>query len=245
MSDEHKLEEELLSQEAKRRLYDQLDKAEKIDVDVQTDLLKVVQGQLDGVSVTGQGLVIKEDIRVQEIKIQTDSIAVNPFRAILGQIELNEPVNAMARVTLTEVDINRTLLSDFTHSYFNTFNLDVDGEIVSFELQETQMSLPGDGKMEFRGKVLLKEKGNTRPLAYMAMISPRTRSQPILLESFRCIQGEGISLEIITALIQKAKELVDLNYFEFEDMALRVKSLNVQKGSLILLVEAKLKQIPS
>jgi uncharacterized Zn ribbon protein len=245
MPDQHRLEEQFLSQEAEKRISEKLDEVEKIEIDVQTDLLKIVQGQADGVSVTGQGLVIQEGIRVQEIKLQTDSIAINPFSAIFGQIELNQPVNAIARIILTEVDINVALASDLVRSQMQNLELNVDGKIVSFEPQQIQVFLPGDGKMEFRGKVLLKEMGNTRPLAYTAIARPRTSSQPAMLQSFNCTEGEGVSIELITALIQKAKELMNTPYFKWEDMAFHIQDLKVEMGSLILLLETQVKQIPS
>ncbi|MEH2296289.1 LmeA family phospholipid-binding protein [Nostoc sp.] len=245
MPDEHRLEEKFLSQEAERRISEKLDEAEKIEIDVQTDLLKIAQGQADGVSVAGLGLVIQEDIRIQEIKLQTDSISINPFSALFGQIELNEPVNAIARIILTEVDINRTLASDFVRSRMQNFDFDVDGEIVSFEPEEIQVFLPGDGKIECKGKVLLKEMGNTRLLAYTAIARPRTHSQPAMLESFNCTEGGGISIELVTAFMQKAKELMNMPYLKWEDMAFNIKEIKVEKGSLILLVETQLKQIPS
>ncbi|MEH2459660.1 LmeA family phospholipid-binding protein [Nostoc sp.] len=245
MPDDNRLEEKFLSQEAEKRISEKLDKAEKIDIDVQTDLLKIVQGQADGVSVAGQGLVIKEDIRVQEIKLQTDSIAINPFSALFGQIELNEAVNAIARIVLTEVDMNRALASEFVSSQMQNFDFDVDGEIVSFEPQKIQVFLPGEGKIECRGRLLLKEKGNTRPLAYTALLRPRTNSQPAMLESFNCIEGGGISIEVVTALMQKAKELMNIPSFKWEGMAFKIKDIKVEKGSLILLVETQVKQIPS
>jgi hypothetical protein len=245
MPDEPRFEEEFLSQEAKKRVSDQLDKAEQIDIDVQTDLFKIVQGQADAVSFSGQGLVTREGIRVQEIKVQTDSIAINPLSAIFGQIELNEPVNALARIVLTEVDINRALSSDYIRSKPQNFDLKVDGKIVSFESQEIQIFLPSKGEMEFKGKVLLKETGNTRSLGFSAKIHPRTHSQPIILESFNCTQGEGISLEVIAALMQKAKEWVNLPYYEWEDMTFRIKDLEIEKDSLTVLVQTNVRQIPS
>ncbi|MEH1936260.1 MAG: DUF2993 domain-containing protein [Nostoc sp.] len=245
MPDEHRLEEKFLSQEAERRISEKLDEVEQIEIDVQTDLLKIAQGQADGVSVAGQGLVIQEGIRVQEIKLQTDSIAINPFNALFGQIELSEPVNAIARMILTEVDINRALTSDFVRSQMQNLELNVDGEIVSFEPEEIQVFLPGDGKVEFRGKVLLKEIGNTRPLAYTAIARPRTHSQPAMLESFNCTEGGGISIELITAFMRKAKELMDIPYFEWEDITFSIKDIQVEIGSLILLLEAQVRQIPS
>jgi len=245
MPDEQRLDEQLLSQEAERRVSEQLDDVEKINIDVRTDLLKVIQGEVDGVSLTGQGLVIKEDIRVQEIKLQTDSIAINPFSALFGQIELNQPVNTSARVVLTEADINRALTSDFVRSKWQNFDLKVNGKIVSFTPQKIEVFLPGNGKMEFRGKVLLKEMGNTRPLAFVAMIRPRTHSQPIMLESFSCTEGDGMLLETVVVLMQKVEELVNLPSFELEDMIVSVKSLEVEKGSLTLITEVKVRQIPS
>ncbi|MDZ8092281.1 MAG: DUF2993 domain-containing protein [Nostoc sp. DedQUE04] len=245
MPNEHRLEEQFLSQEAEKQVSNQLDEVEEIEIDVKTDLLKILQGQADGVSVTGQGLVIKEDIRVQEIKLQTDSIDINPFSALFGQIELNEAVNAIARIVLTEVDMNRTLASDFVSSQMQNFDLDVDGEIVSFEPQKIQVFLPGEGKIECRGRVLLKEMGNTRPLAYTAVLRPRTHSQPAMLESFNCTEGEGVSIELVTAIMQKAKELMNLPSLKWEDMAFKIKDIKVEKGSLILLVETQVKQIPS
>jgi hypothetical protein len=244
MPDEHRLEEKFLSQEAERRISEKLDDAEKIEIDVQTDLLKIVQGQADGVSVVGQGLVIQEDIRVQEIQLQTDSISINPFSALLGQIELNEPVNTIARIILTETDINRTLASDFVSSQMQNFDLDVDGKIVSFEAQKIEIFLPGDGKIECKGRVLLKERGNTRPLAYTAIARPRTHSQPAMLESFNCTEGGGISIEVVTALMQKAKELMNIPYFKWEDMVFHIKDITVEIGSLILMVETQVRQIP-
>ncbi|MEH2303382.1 MAG: DUF2993 domain-containing protein [Nostoc sp.] len=245
MPDDNRLEEKFLSQEAEKRISEKLDEAEKIEIDVQTDLLKIVQGQADGVSIAGKGLVIKEDIRIQEIKLQTDRIAINPFSALFGQIELNEAVNAIARIVLTEVDMNRTLESDFVSSQMQKFDFDVDGEIVSFEPQKIQVFLPGEGKIECRGRLLLKEKGNTRPLAYTAVLRPRTHSQPAMLESFNCTEGGGVSIELVTALMQKAKELMNLPSLKWEDMAFKIKDIKVQKGSLTLLVETQVKQIPS
>ncbi|MEH1778740.1 MAG: DUF2993 domain-containing protein [Nostoc sp.] len=245
MADEHRLEEKFISQEAEKRISEKLDEVEKIEIDVQTDFLKIVQGQADRVSIAGQGLVIQEGIRVQEIKLQTDSIAINPFSALFGQIELNEPVNAIARIILTEVDINHALSSDFIRTQMQNLELNVNGKIVSFEPQQIQVFLPGDGKIEYRGKVLLKEMGNTRPFGYTAIARPRTHSQPAMLESFNCTEGGGISIEVITALMQKAQELMNIPYFKWEDMVFHIKDIKVEIGSLILLLETQMKQIPS
>ncbi|MHC5832973.1 MAG: DUF2993 domain-containing protein, partial [Nostoc sp.] len=73
----------------------------------------------------------------------------------------------------------------------------------------------------------------------------RTHSQPAMLESFHCTEGDGISIELVTALMQKAKELMNLPYFQWDDIAFSIKDMQVETGSLILMIETQLKQIPS
>lgn len=243
MPEEQRIEEQLLSQGAEKIISDQVDKAEKIDVNVQTDLFKAVQGQVDGVSVAGKGLEM-QGIRVQEMKLQTDNIAVNPLSALFGQIELNHPVDATGRIVLTEVDLNRAMTSDTVRSKMQKFDLNVEGEIVSLQPEMIQLSLL-EGKMAFAGKVLLQERGNTRRLGFTAEVRPRTHLQPIKLESFKCIEGDGFPFEVVVALMEKVKELLHQPYFQMEGMALRVREMQVQKGSLSLLVDARVTQIPS
>jgi hypothetical protein len=243
MPDKQRLEEQLISQEAERRLSNQLDEAEQIDIDVKTDLLQVFQGHADGVSVAAKGLVLQGNIRVQEIKLQTDSISINPLSAIFGQIELNEPVNAVARVVLTEADINCALDSEFVRSLSQDFQLDVDGQNVSFEPKSIQLFLPGDGKIGFRATVLIKKSDNHQLLGAEGIVIPRNSSQPIRLESIKCTEGEGISVEMITAFMQKIKEVAKLPYFTWEDIAFSIQQMEVQKESLTIILEANVQQL--
>ena len=54
MSDEPRLEEQALSLAAEMTLSSQMDEVENIDVDVRSDLLKVVHGEVDSVSIEGK-----------------------------------------------------------------------------------------------------------------------------------------------------------------------------------------------
>jgi len=245
MPDESRLEEQALSLAAEMTLSSQLDEAEDIDIDVKTDLLKMVQGQADSVSFEGKGLVMQKDIRLQEIELQTDSVAINPISALFGQIKLDHPVDATARIILTEKDINRALNSEYIRSRMQNLELNVDGQLVTLELQQMELLLPGGGKMVFNGKTLLHERGNTRQIGFTSIFRPRTLlQQAVILEAFHCTEGGGISLETTVALMEKLKELVNSPYFDLEDMAFRVKDMEVHEGSLTLYTEAHVRQLP-
>ncbi len=244
MSDSPRLDEQAIALAAQVGLSSQLEAAEKIDVDVRTDLLKVVQGQADSIDVSGQGLVLQEDIRVQEMELHLDNVAIDPFSALLGQIELTHPVNAIAKFILTQEDLNRTLSSDYIKNQMQKLELNVDGQIVTMALQQLELLLPSEGKIEVNGSALLAEMGKTRLLGFNAVIRPRTRQQPILVESFKCKDGQNISLELAVALLGKMKQVTQLPFIELEKMALRIKELEVNPGKLTLYTEAHVREIP-
>jgi hypothetical protein len=244
MADELRLEEQALSEAAEMTLSTQLDEVENINVDVRTNLFKIVQGQADSVSVSGQGLVMQKDIRVQEMELHTNSVSIDLLSAIFGQIELSQPIDATARLVLTEQDINRAFKSDYIRSKFQSVELNVDGRIATVEPLHMEVQLPGDSKMGFSGTILLQEMGNARQIGFTAMVRPRTMKQPLLLEAFHCTQGDGMSLELVIAFMKKATELVNLAYFDFEGMALHIKDLDIQEGSITLYTEAYVRQIP-
>ncbi len=222
----------------------QVDDVENIDVAVRTDLLKMVQGQVDSVSIAAQGVTMHKDIHVQEMELHTDRIAINLISAIFGQIELDKPLDTTARVVLTEEDINCALNSEYIRSNFQRLELDVEGELLSIEPQQLKLHLPGGGKMGFSGTILLHEMGKSRRIGFTALMCPPIMKQPLLLEAFQCTQGEGISLELAIAFLNKARELMALPYFQIAGIALRVKKMDVQKGSVTLYTEAYVEQLP-
>jgi len=244
MPHEPRLEEQALSEAAEMAIAAQLDEVENIDVEVQTDLLKMVQGQADSVSIAAQGVVMQKDIRVQEMEVHTDRIAIDLLHTIFGQVELEKPLDATARVVLTEQDLNRALNSDYIRSQFQSLELNVEGQIVSLEPQQLQIHLSDDGKIGFSGTIVVHETGKTRPLGFTAVICLPVMKQPLLLEAFQCTQGKGISLELALTFLNKARELMDLAYFEIEGVALRLKKLDVQSGKLTLYTDAYVRQLP-
>jgi len=244
LDDEARIEEQAISKAAEIGLSSKLEQAEVIDVDVKTDLFKIVQGQADSVAIAGEGVVLQKDIRVQHMELSTDKIDINPFSALLGQVELNQPVQAKAQFVMIEEDINRALNSDFVLNQAR-YDLDVDGETVNLEMQQMQLNLPGSNKMVFEGKAVLHEKGSTRQVVFNATARPRTRTQPVMLEGFTCTEGDGISLEFTAALMQKVKELVNSAYINLDTMALRVSNMDVQQGSIVLQAQAWVRELPT
>lgn len=242
---EHKLESDIVSKAAEVTLSSQLDAAEKIDVDVETKLSEAIQGNAEGVAISGEGLVIQKDIRVQEMELHTDKVDINPLSVLFGQIKLNQPIDADGRIVMTEPDINRALNCDYVLNKAQNFELDVDGQTATMAMQQMELKLPGGDKMVFSAKVLLHEMGKTRRIGFTAIMYPRNGQQPVRVESFNCHDGQTISIEFAAAFMQKLKELTHQPYFEMEKMSFRVQEMLVEAGKITMQVQAHLAEIPS
>jgi hypothetical protein len=246
MSKEPRLDEQIISQIAQVGLSSQLKKSQDISVDVRTNLLKAAQGKADSVSVSGQGMVM-QDVRVQEMAVQTDRISFNLFSILLGKLELDQPIDATAQVSLTEADLNQAMQAEAVTSRLPALELNVEGEPVTVELVHPMaVRLPADGKIALEGDALLGDRDSVRQVGFAVVILlPHADEHPVLIESFVCDPGEGISIAFVIAIMRKFKELLALPHIEIEGMVIQVKRLEIQAGKMLMETEAHISQIPS
>ncbi len=217
---------------------------DNLNLDVQTDLLKAIQGHADGVSFEGKGLKL-QDIRLSEIKFKTDDIDINPLKVLFGEVELDHPVNAETRIVLKEADLNQALKLDLVRNLLYEFlTFHTEKRIVSIYPQNIQFRLPGNNKIIIEGEIILDSGSEKKPLGLRADVRLESLDKPIVLDGFKCNTPEGIELEIMIALIDKIHKLRKSPYFELKDVALRVNTLDVQQGSIILMAQAHLEKIP-
>lgn len=246
MSDQPKLEEQALSEALKLGLSSQLDAAEKIEVHIETDLLKMAQGKVDSVVVEGHGLTVKEDIRLESIELQTNQVSISPLRALLGNIKLDQPVDTTARIVLTEADINQSLNSDYVKNKIPSLELNVEGKPVTIAVEfPLKIRLSSVGKIHFSGAIKLSGIDETRSVSFAAVACPCTDTQPILLETFCCVPGQGFSIPFMIALLNRLQELIRQPYFQLEDIILQIKTMQVEPGSLTVEAQIRTNQIPA
>ncbi|MDX2098116.1 MAG: DUF2993 domain-containing protein [Leptolyngbyaceae cyanobacterium bins.59] len=240
------LEAQALSQAVELGLSSQLESADKIAVEVKTDLLQAMQGKAESISIAGEGVVLQNTIRVQELDIQTDRVAVSPLRALFGQLELSEPVNTIMRMTLTEADLNQALNSEMVRDRLQPFELKVrDQHYVLRPEPPMELRCQPDGALQFSGMVSLETAVRQWQVGFTAVALPRSAENPVLLRDFRCTSGPGFEVDFTIALMQKFSEFLHAAALQWEDMVFRILNLAVDNGNLVLEVEANLKQIPA
>lgn len=245
MSEPPRSEENIFSEFAKVFLGSQLDDFRKLAVSAQTNLLKLIQGEVEDISFQGRNLV-KDDLQVKEIEIQTDQISVDPLSILLGKVRLNESIDSHIHLVLSEENLNQNMSSDYILDLLRPIDLNVEGEVHLLELQPPfQIKLLDGNKMRFTGNATIRDTKDTQKLAFTAVVSPRTETQPVRMETFCCTPDDGQSIPFMIALLQWMNSLVSQPYLEFGGVAFQVKTLVIQNKELITDIEIHAAQIPN
>lgn len=236
--------EQALSKAAEIALSSQLDEVENLDVDIRTDPLKLIQGELESVKIEGKGLVMQKDLRTEELEIKTTNISINPLSAAFGKIELTRPTEADAHVVLTEQDMERAFNSEFIHHKLQNLDVNVNGQLMTINTRQVEFQLPGEGKIAIKAEIQPNGTGEIKQVAFTTIPRVVTGGEKVVLEDVQYTEGENLSPEITATLLERAGELLDLRNFELEGISLRLKGLDVQKGKLTLQATALVEQFP-
>jgi hypothetical protein len=240
-SDNPRIEEQILSQLVAKQLTNQFDEVDALAVDIQTDLFKVIQGQADAVTIEGQGLEINQDIRIEELRVHTNQVALNPLRALFSQLELSEPIDAQAQIGLTEADLNQILNSDYLDR-LPPWRLKLADQIVSIQLQRpVQLRLPDDRRIMLNGSAAIWGPDDQQ-MTFAAIVHPRTAQQSVpLVEAFHCQNGAAIPLDLVLPLLQHVQELIQAPYLEWQGTLVQIKEFRIQKGRLTIQLDTRVK----
>lgn len=239
------LDDQAISKVAELGIKSQLDEVENLNVEIDIDPLKMITGSLNSVSIAGEGMVMKQDLRIEQMEFNTGSVGVNPMSLAFGKIELTHPTEAEAIVTLTEADINRAFSSDFVRGKMQNLEVQVNGETAKVDMHKISFGLPGNGKILFSTEVILQNSQERKPIAFTAVPKVSADGKQVVLENVEYVDDQELSPEFTEAMLNQARELLDLRNFELGDMSLQLKRLAALKGKLILESEAIVNQFPS
>jgi hypothetical protein len=244
MSREPDLGEKALDKAAEVVLTNQLDQVEQVEVDIRSDPGKVMQGKVDSVAITGEGMVMKQDLRVEAAEIHADSVAINPLKAVFGEIELTQPTKAQAQILLTEADLNRALASDYLRDRMKNLQIEAQGQSTTIDIQRVNVHLPGDHKLALDVDIRVNEASETKQFSAVARPFLQDNGQRIEFEVLSA-EGKGLALDFITALFTKIIELLDLRKFDLNGTVLQLKDLEALESKLLLRATALVEQLPT
>ncbi len=240
------LGEKSLNKIAEIALSSQLKQANKLKVEVKTNPTQLSKGILDSLAIDGQGLVMKKNLQMEEMKITLNTIAVSPFKALMGNIQLTQPSEGTACIILNEDDINSAFQCEKLKKQLENYNIYLENEPVTIEIKNIDASIINDGKVSIKAEILIKETNNIEKV--ILITAPRicaTTGKGISLYEIECSAGKELSPLFINALLAEVEKIFNLNGFQLEGFSLLINQLNVENGKLRLQGNAGISSFPS
>jgi LmeA-like phospholipid-binding len=219
-----------------------LDEAEVIDVDIRTNPGKLVQGKLDSVTISGKGLVIKQDLRMETIEVSIGKVGINPLSAVFGNIELIHPTDAEALIVLTQTDLNRAFRSDYIQAKLRGLKMLMNGQEVIVTVQQVSVNLPGDNKFVINIDFLLAGQSEIRKLSATAVPKIQEDGYRISLEIL-AIEGQGLNLDLVSIIVEQLTALLDMRNFNIPGLSLQLYQLEAPQGKLVIHSHAQVAQV--
>ena len=235
--------EQAISKAAEAGMKSQLDQAEDLDVDIRTKDL--VQGDLESVSVKGEGLVMQKELRAEKLQIETSSISIDPIKAALGNIEMKHPTDARMLVVLKQEDVQRAFNSDYVKDQLQDLKIDYGEETATAQIKQVNFSLPEPGKVKIEADLNLVEKEEDAKINFTAVPEVSSTGNSITLKSVEYLEEAEYNQNVAKAIIDSAEEILDLRNFELDEMSLKVRKLDVQAGTLTIEADAKIEKFPN
>ena len=239
------LGEQALNKIAELAITSQLEDAEPLEVKIDTAPEKLAKGELESFSVAGEGLIIETDLRVQVLEIKLNAIAVEPLKALTGNIELTHPTEGTACLILTEADLNRALNSAELRAKIDVLDTYLATEQTTLTVPQKSCKFCEDGTVIVHAIVELQPSGETKEVAFSATPKIASTSRSVVLEDIQYEPGKEMSLELTQAFQDKAEKMLDLRNFEKQGLSLCIERLTIDTGQIKLIAIADITQFPT
>lgn len=243
MTSKSDLGEQALSKAVEVGLSTQLSTVETLEVEIHTNPAALMQGKLDSADIQGRGLVMKDDLRTEELKLQTDGVAIDPLKAAFGEVKLTRSTHATAVVTLTAADIERAFNSKYVLRKLQNLEISLNDRPVHVSAQQVHFSLPGAGKVAIAADITVLETAEKQPLSFSAVPAIGPQGHQVVLENVQMESGNA-SETLTKSLLAVASELLDLRNFALGSTTLQMQHIDIQPGQMVLQAKAHLQKFP-
>lgn len=237
------ISEQAISKTVEAGIKSQLDEAESLHVKIHTNPLNLAQGQIDTATLEGKGLVVKGDLRTEAIALETDAININLLKAAFGNIELEQPTDAKACVTLNAEDIEHAFNSGYVKQKLRGQKITLpSGETVTTDASNVRFTLPAADTFHIEADIMLIEKVEKHHVAFTAKPQLIEGGHQLTLVDV-CYESDRGDLDLAQSLIRSTEDLLDLRNFELGGMKLQFEQLNIESGKLIVTAKANIQSL--
>ncbi len=163
-----RLGEQALNKIAELALASQLEEVERLEVQIKTDLNKLARGEIDSIAIKLYGLVMQQDLTVEELQLQINRVTVKPLSAVFGK-KLNCSIPLEEQFILSSTRIILRVLSTQNLFYKHLHQMQSFGEDkrVAIHVQRVKCWLLADDNIAVKFELILGEAGEFQSVTFM------------------------------------------------------------------------------
>lgn len=222
----------------------QIKKAEHLRVQVKTDPQKLAKGMLESLDIDGTGLVMQRDLRLEKMKITLNNIAVSPFKALMGNVQLTQPSKGNASIVLNEKDIESALNIDNLNQNLQKYEILHYSQPVRVKFFRVDCRILGDGRIMIKAKLKILETNSIESVCLI--IKPRicNLGKNLLMDEVECTQGTQFSPILIKAILDESLKVLNLDRLSVDGITLKINHVSTEDGKLSFLAIAGITHLP-
>ena len=238
----------LADQTARQLLLDQLDRAEILEVRIQSQPnYRLLNGQADRLLIAGRGLYRAPFPRIELLELETDPVAIDPSFFQGAPLRLTRPLQAAVRVVVREEDLNAALNMPEVLRQFQDLRADLPfggagREARRFDLRQPRVEFLDPSRIQLSALLVEKDGGTEQKDSV-----PLTRAVEVVFNTgIRVEEGRSLKLEnpefvigsvrvpdeISAAFLGGLNEVLDLQELEEIGILMRVLSLEIEPDQL-------------
>lgn len=226
--------EKTINKIAEVALASHFQQAEKLTVEVKTDPKNLAKGVLESLAIDGKGLVMQQNLQVEEMKIKLNKISVSPVKAIMGNIVLTQPSHGTARIVFNEDDLESAFKTKTFQQKISQHKIYIDEKLVKVNIKKIHVRILADGRIVVKIKIAVQDTGAIHKVCLIITPTICEQGKGVILDQVQCTQGQGLSPAIINTLIEETKNTLNLTNFQSEGQGLyfKINNLNIEEGKI-------------
>ena len=237
-------QQKIINKVTETAIASQVKSADKIDVNLNSDLPHLLQGQTNSLQISGEKIIAIRDIQLEKVDIACNDLSLNLTQALLGHIAFEQPGDFTVRLVFTESDCDRLLNSEYVRVLLQNLVLDIAGESVYFYFQEAKCSFESDGSLSLTAVIVLHRQEQTKTARFKIVFQFDRQGMGIKFIGGGYLDGKVLDWDETAAIMKKVGDLLYLRHFANEDLVLEITSIQIEDRQLIVNSNTKIKKLP-
>jgi hypothetical protein len=248
MSNESKpnfdLKQQLINKAAETAIASQVESAHNIDVNLDSNLGQLLQGETTSLKIVAEKIIAVKDIHLEKIDITSQDLSLNLTQAILGKITFEQPGNFQVKLAFTQSDCDRLLNSEYVRTLLQNLSLTIAQDSAIFHLQESECNLEQDGKLSLITTIVLNREQQIKTVRFKIALQFYQAGLGIKFIEGRYLGDQTFDLDEIIAIMDKVCDLLYLRHFANDDLAFNITSIQIEDQQLLIKGDTQIKRLP-